>query len=99
MKAFVWMTRLFRVMRNSLQGAECAIDLVVNPDHAGVSGHYWENCDIKQPSRLARDKKKQEALWKHTLVLLKDYLNDEEIASMEGQLSDKVSGTPSSCPV
>ncbi|XP_053378321.1 WW domain-containing oxidoreductase-like [Mercenaria mercenaria] len=45
-----------------IHGATCAIDLVVNPKHAGVFGLYWEDCKIKEPSRLSRDEEKQEAL-------------------------------------
>lgn len=99
MKAFVWVSRMFGVMRNSFQGANCAVDLIVNPEYAGVSGHYWEDCKIKQPSWLSRDKNKQEALWNHTLSLLKEYLTAEEIASMEGRLSDKANGKPGACPI
>lgn len=65
-------------------GAKCSIDCTVNPKLAGVSGYYFANFKRVTPSRDARDKEKQEFMWKTTFEMVGKYLTEDEIAGMKG---------------
>ncbi|KAH3748676.1 WW domain-containing oxidoreductase-like [Dreissena polymorpha] len=74
------------VARSSFQGAKCSIDLTVNPNHSGMNGLYWVDCKIVTPSSDARNTRKQEELWETTLDLVRSYLTEEEIKSINGEV-------------
>ncbi|KAL4218045.1 hypothetical protein ACF0H5_022783 [Mactra antiquata] len=71
--------------RTPIQGATCGIDLAVNPDYSGVSGHYWIDCRITEPKSCVRNEETQIAVWRESFKFLKDYLTEDEINAMEGK--------------
>lgn len=73
------------VSRTQLTGAKCSIDCVVNPKLAGVTGVYFMDCKHTTPSSTARNKQKQEQLWRYSMDILSTYMTSDEIATMEGK--------------
>ncbi|XP_045187967.2 retinol dehydrogenase 14-like [Mercenaria mercenaria] len=84
-RCLLFFARCFCVTRTPINGATCAIDLAVNPEHTGVSGHFWKDCKMTSTSRLSRNEEKQEALWNASFNFVNEYLTMEEINCMEGE--------------
>ncbi|KAL3883244.1 hypothetical protein ACJMK2_029527 [Sinanodonta woodiana] len=86
------MTRLngiaksFGLMKTPIDGALPIINAVVNPDLKGVGGVYFKNLEGGYSTTEARDKTKQEALWKKTLELLKNEILEDQIQGREGKM-------------
>ena len=78
-------SKFIGVSRTPIEGAQCGIDLAVNPKHAGATGHYWVDCKITSPNATAMNVEKQEALWQETLTFVGEHLTSEEIAGLEGK--------------
>jgi retinol dehydrogenase-14 len=53
------------------QGAAHVIDLVVRPDLAGVTGRYFEEGQMVEPSALARDEHLAAQLWETSAALVR----------------------------
>ena len=71
--------------KSPYEGSKCSIDCTVNPKLAGKSGFYFSNFATPTPSALSRNEEKQEQLWKATMEMVREYLTEDEIASMEGK--------------
>ena len=48
------------------QGAATQVYLAVHPDVADKTGLYWDSCQIKEPSKPARDEALADRLWAET---------------------------------
>ncbi|KAK3596058.1 hypothetical protein CHS0354_012448, partial [Potamilus streckersoni] len=73
-------------MKTPIDGALPIINAAVNPSLKGVGGVYFKSLEEGYSTAEARDKTKQEALWKKTLELLKNELTEEMIQGLEGQV-------------
>lgn len=76
----------FGLKKTAPDSAKCSIDLSTNPKYAGNTGSYWANGPATA-SREARNKDKQEALWKKTFELIREHLTQEENDAMEGKIN------------
>ncbi|CAG0895586.1 unnamed protein product [Cyprideis torosa] len=56
--------------KNLEQGAATTVLVAVSPDTAGVSGCYFDNCNIKTPSDAAQNLELAEQAWRLSLKLL-----------------------------
>ena len=72
------------IAKSPLRGAKCSIDLTVNPAHAGTTGLYWVDGKVVTPSRDARNKDKQKALFEKSIEMVKQYLTDDDIKGIRG---------------
>ncbi|KAL2623257.1 hypothetical protein R1flu_003462 [Riccia fluitans] len=54
------------------QGAATQCYVALNPDVKGVSGEYFDDCKVSQPTAFGRDPELAKKLWDFTLVLLKE---------------------------
>ncbi|HTU63552.1 MAG TPA: SDR family oxidoreductase, partial [Polyangiales bacterium] len=50
-------------MKSVAQGAATQCYVAVHPAVAGISGEYFQNCNIRRPSRFGRDDALAERLW------------------------------------
>lgn len=48
------------------QGAATQCYVAVHPDAAGISGEYWSDCNVAEPSERAKDEALAERLWEET---------------------------------
>jgi len=58
------------------EGAQPTIDLAVNEKLEGISGKYWENCKMSNPSPLAQDEKLAKDLWEKSATCVKLAANE-----------------------
>jgi retinol dehydrogenase-14 len=67
-KPFILLFRPFFI--SAEQGAQHVIDLVVRPDLANVTGRYFEEGKLVEPSRLAQDEELAARLWETSAALV-----------------------------
>lgn len=77
--------KIFGQMKTPLEGATSVINAAVNPELAGVSGMYYKDCKDGYKTSVAKNEEKQEALWSHTIELLKEYISEDELKCLEGK--------------
>jgi WW domain-containing oxidoreductase len=49
--------------KNIPEGAATSCYVAVRPELAGITGQYFDNCTVAEPSRPARDEASSERLW------------------------------------
>lgn len=59
------------------QGAETTLYAALSTDLNDVSGVYLEDCDLKEPSKVAQSIDEQERLWEVTKGLLSPWLTTD----------------------
>lgn len=57
------MTRIFQSVE---EGAQTSLYLCLSPDVAGVTGKYFADCRMVEPSKIAQDMNMAKTLWELT---------------------------------
>lgn len=60
-----------------IQGAETTLYAALSPELDDVSGVYLEDCEIKEPSKIAQNEDEQERLWEVTNKLLSPWITNK----------------------
>ncbi|XP_072045521.1 retinol dehydrogenase 12-like [Amphiura filiformis] len=81
--------RLFHVYRNPYQGAATTLVAALDPKYDGESALYFDSCKPTPPVSLAKNVENQEALWKYSLECLKDYINEDVLQGVEGEVKSE----------
>ena len=61
---------MWLLLKTPMQGAQTTIHCAVAREVEGVSGKYWDNCAIKEPSSRANDEEACRKLWDYSAKLV-----------------------------
>lgn len=75
--------------RNWNDGAATTLTAVLDEQYNGKSPLYFANCKPAQSSNLSRNEEKQNTLWRYSLELLREYL-DDTILSEVGETLESI---------
>lgn len=79
----VRLLKCFGISKKPIVGAGCVIDLAMNKKYQGETGKYWYMYKELPCVEVAKDKNKQELLWRETLTFVQEHLSEEELKSID----------------
>lgn len=82
-KVFFQLSKMIGVTKNPYEGAKTLINAAINPEFKETRDAYYIDMRIKEANSLARNKEKQEALWKYSVDCLHNYLKPEDVDRIE----------------
>jgi hypothetical protein len=70
--------KITKIKQDMTQGAETTLYAALSPELKDISGHYLEDCALKEPSKISKKLEDQERLWEVTKGLLEPWLTKSD---------------------
>ncbi|XP_071495744.1 retinol dehydrogenase 12-like isoform X2 [Diadema antillarum] len=81
-KFFLRAGESMKILRTPFTGALTSLHAAANPEYNGKTAIYFESSRPHSVTSQARNKEKQEILWKYSLECLKDYVTEETLKEL-----------------